>query len=660
MPSPYADHRLVQTAVIGDKKSDLAIILPMEAAELARWRKQHPNYTYWCGILLGGCGEPLTDRLYYSKVCHVAHHPHHQCHRTDNGEDSADHLFTKRAVHQWLDSQRLRGGVQLRSLGQGPGDAVDVDVRDMGRRLRFQLSRVDHAAWRRIARKLDGDEADSVDWVFGMKDMPPHELLDRDGYTFRIRFDTQGAVRCPYIGTQRRSGEIEWTPFEECRLTPDGLRTPAVEAILAERRSSVSSQRGPRAEQPPVAAKVRARSRNELVRDLRQALELDARWRTRPTWQRLAHTVNMDLAQYNSSELRDLLIDVDRRSDQAEPVLSALLQVEDGDPLPYLGSITYSVGLGNPGSPPVIKRWCMREVERAFAKYGLPARTMPERLSMTALEHVPSYRAFNDAADRTRHRRDCERGHREFRKVQQLADRGQQLLIRLERSKPRRSLQRQLTHAQRWLREVEGWGGLQGESLRGADLAQARDIAHSLNAVIASAEQSIAQRRSDKQREKREGRAETAKSAAVLPKAPTAITVATQTEQLRQRLIKVARDRCTVTWEALTGGISDHLEALPYSARWETLARIDTESATIAPLLSALVTTPAGGPVPYYRQVLRKLGFELPRTDKALRMIWAREQERAYAAYGDPLSPLPPRLVPRAGDQGTGAGQDGI
>ncbi|MEV4038206.1 competence protein CoiA family protein [Streptomyces umbrinus] len=356
MPSSYEDHRRVQTAVIGDKKSDIAIILPMAAAELARWRKQHPNYTYWCGILLGGCGEPLTDRLYHSKVCHFAHHPHHQCNRTANGEDSADHLFVKRAVHQWLDSQRLRGGVQLRSIGQGPGDALDVDVRDTDRRLRFQLSHVEHADWRRIARELDGDDADSVDWVFGMQSMPPHELLDRDGYTFRIRFDTQGAARCPYIGTQRLSGVIEWTPFEECRLTPEGLRTPTVEAILAERRPSASPPPGLRAEPLPVVAKARARSRDELVGDLRQALELDARWRTRPTWRRLAHTVNMDLAQYNSSELRDLLIDVDRQADKDEPVLSALLQAEDGDPLPYLGSITYSLGLGNPGSSPVIKR----------------------------------------------------------------------------------------------------------------------------------------------------------------------------------------------------------------------------------------------------------------------------------------------------------------
>lgn len=296
MPSPYADHRLVQTAVIGDKKSDLAIILLMEAAVLARWRKQHPDYTYWCGILLGGCGEPLTDRLYYSKVCYFAHRPHHRCTRTANGEDSADHLFAKRAVHQWLDSQRLRGGIQLRSLGMGPGDALDVDMRDTGRRLRFQLSPVEHADWRRIARELDGGAEDSIDWVFGMKGVPPHDLLDRHGYTFRIRFDTQGVVRCPYIGTQRPSGEIEWTPFEECWLTPGGLRTPTVEEILAERRPSAGAPSQPQG-QKPVAAKARSRSRGELVRDLRQALELNARRQTRPTWRRLADTVNMGLGR---------------------------------------------------------------------------------------------------------------------------------------------------------------------------------------------------------------------------------------------------------------------------------------------------------------------------------------------------------------------------
>jgi hypothetical protein len=51
------DHRLVQTTVIGNKYSGDPVILPMDHRELDHWRMLHPDYTYWCGIQLGGCGE---------------------------------------------------------------------------------------------------------------------------------------------------------------------------------------------------------------------------------------------------------------------------------------------------------------------------------------------------------------------------------------------------------------------------------------------------------------------------------------------------------------------------------------------------------------------------------------------------------------------------
>lgn len=144
---------------------------------------------------------------------------------------------------------------------------------------------------------------------------------------------------------------------------------------------------------------------------------------------------------------------------------------------------------------------------------------------------------------------------------------------------------------------MEDWGGRWGEGLRGDDLAQARDIAHSLNA---SAEQSIAQRRSKDKPEKRERRAQKEKSAVAPAKAPAASTVATHAEQLRQRLMNTACDRRTVTWDALIGGISDDLDALPYSARWEVLARVDVEPATTELLLSA----PCDDPGRWARSVL--------------------------------------------------------
>jgi len=116
------DYRLVQTAVIGDRNSDLPVILPMDPRELDLWRKAHPSYTYWCGLQLDGCGGELSDRRYTNKVCHFAHHPSAPvCRRTANGESSADHLFIKQGVRRLLDGKNLRGKVETRDLGTGPG-----------------------------------------------------------------------------------------------------------------------------------------------------------------------------------------------------------------------------------------------------------------------------------------------------------------------------------------------------------------------------------------------------------------------------------------------------------------------------------------------------------------------------------------------------------
>ncbi len=85
------DSGLVQTAVIGNRNSGRAITLPTDTDELARWRRKHPTYTYWCGIQLGGCGNKLSDRLRRDRIRHSVHRPHTSCHRTATGMNSADH-----------------------------------------------------------------------------------------------------------------------------------------------------------------------------------------------------------------------------------------------------------------------------------------------------------------------------------------------------------------------------------------------------------------------------------------------------------------------------------------------------------------------------------------------------------------------------------------
>ncbi|MEU5951482.1 competence protein CoiA family protein [Streptomyces sp. NPDC047525] len=212
----------------------------MEAAELTRWRQLHPRYTYWCGSLLGGCGEPLTDRRYHSKVCHFAHHPHHTCTRTANGEDSADHLFMKRALHNWIGSQGCKGAVHLPKSATPPGSMIDVDLKGSLRQLRFRLRPDSNGSWGLAPGNTDAPGDKEADWVFGLGGPAPKELLDGVGYVFRIRFETHGAERCPYLGVQQRGKGTEWTPFATAALTTDGLSTPTVDEIRAARRRSTA------------------------------------------------------------------------------------------------------------------------------------------------------------------------------------------------------------------------------------------------------------------------------------------------------------------------------------------------------------------------------------------------------------------------------------
>ncbi|WP_405476571.1 hypothetical protein [Streptomyces sp. NBC_00009] len=228
----FSDHRLVQTAVVADAHSDHPVILPMDAAELDAWRRRHPNYTYWCGYELGGCGGKLADRLYHDKVCHFAHVAGGPtCGRAATGESSADHLFIKRGLRNLLGNHGHRGTVETRNLGSGPGDAVDLHLPAVRRRLRFQLSQLDYRGWRAATQAL-GDDVDEVDWLFGTDDPLTKELLARQGYSLRFRLETAGGERRVHVGAQTLvEPTVRWSPLEDCRITPTGLLAPAAEAI---------------------------------------------------------------------------------------------------------------------------------------------------------------------------------------------------------------------------------------------------------------------------------------------------------------------------------------------------------------------------------------------------------------------------------------------
>ncbi|MFE9445901.1 hypothetical protein ACFYO2_44930 [Streptomyces sp. NPDC006602] len=66
------DTRLVHAAVIGDEHSDVPVVLPTEAIELDGFRRSHAHDTFWCGLLLGGCGAQLAHKLYVDRQCSLS------------------------------------------------------------------------------------------------------------------------------------------------------------------------------------------------------------------------------------------------------------------------------------------------------------------------------------------------------------------------------------------------------------------------------------------------------------------------------------------------------------------------------------------------------------------------------------------------------------
>ncbi|MFF4557894.1 hypothetical protein [Streptomyces sp. NPDC001422] len=234
---PQPDTRLVQTAVIGGRDSDQPIILPEEPHNLDEFRRQFGTDRFWCGTLLGGCGEKLMTKRYETKVCHFSHYPVHDgsrglCHRTANGADSADHLFIKLHVKEWLAQQGHAAQAELRSFGNGPGDAVDFWLRATEQHLRFELRPEDYRSWRRAADSLGAKEG-HVEWVFGPDGPITRDMVARQGYALRVRCETADADRRVLIGTLTGKQPVAWAPLDACQMTTDGIVTPALRELRA-------------------------------------------------------------------------------------------------------------------------------------------------------------------------------------------------------------------------------------------------------------------------------------------------------------------------------------------------------------------------------------------------------------------------------------------
>ena len=221
------DKPRVRTAGIGNPDSAPPVVLPMEAREREHSRARHAGQTYWCGTWLGGCGHQLFTKLYTDRACHFAHGPDPEhtsaCARKASGVSSADHLYIKHGLLDWLAGQDITATATI---------ARDADG-SIGRDVLFAPA--GHDTLRVLLSKSPSssatEEEDPARLVLGPEMTPDPDVLLRQGYVNRIQLVPDGTHRRIQVGTERHGGTTEWFDLEEVELTDSGLTTPAVEEI---------------------------------------------------------------------------------------------------------------------------------------------------------------------------------------------------------------------------------------------------------------------------------------------------------------------------------------------------------------------------------------------------------------------------------------------
>ncbi|WP_186780201.1 hypothetical protein [Streptomyces salinarius] len=234
--------------MIGNEHSDVPVVLPIAAIELDAFRRRHRGDSFWCGLLLGGCGARLTDKLYVDRQCHFQHYPVGQhgsdavCRRRGIGESSADHLYVKGALATSLAGH---GRAARFSYPDPIGSALDVDLK-CGRQFRVHLDGAVRPVWENGVPILAADVP-----------LEPG-TLSRCRYVYRVRVQSEGPDRRVWIGTESLTRPTEWVPLADCGWTADGLVTEAAQRIL---------------EEPPPSPPPRAQPLPEAVTRLIRGLE---------------------------------------------------------------------------------------------------------------------------------------------------------------------------------------------------------------------------------------------------------------------------------------------------------------------------------------------------------------------------------------------------
>ncbi|QDI71356.1 hypothetical protein CD934_23745 [Streptomyces calvus] len=370
-----------------------------------------------------------------------------------------------------------------------------------------------------------------------------------------------------------------------------------------------------------------------VVALFREKLHVTARSRGLVNWETLVRHTGAAPADITPEERVRLLVALDYPRAEGKPVLSSLVKLagERPGPAPFFKDVLTGIGWDPGLSPSQVERIWIQEREAAYA-FAAPSEPTPSGPTPADLSQSEEalVAAFREHLQLVAHGRSMVKWEtllkRQGLRASAISDEDRvRLLAAVDRPYRR---DRPLLSA---LVRVEGRGR---SELFGAVLAQLGWKPDARTPTVAAAW------RAERDRAYAVARSSARKAPAppvvAKPSAAQAELAASQSavvQAVRRALIDAARRQVCVGWHTLAAAADRTLHDLSDAARASILVAVDRPAAPDGVLLSSLVIAAGHAPVPYFDDILRRLGHPHGLRPIELGQVRKREMARAFEAY---------------------------